>query len=201
MPRPRRPGLVDAVLRCYSRQWRRRHGDEAAEVALLLMRDGVPARSIAWSYLKGAARERLTLGPGRRSLGPGRRFAAGAAALLAAGSLGGALALLSASVPASAASSAQVRHARRDDAAVRLVSLLPCGGLRGDTVKQALPALDDLHVKITWEVTAGGTTGDALPSLSSYVAGGRVLSPGSISIRVTAARPAGHSADGRGGPC
>ena len=195
MPGPRQPGLVDAVLRCYSRPWRRRHGDEAAEVALLLMRDGVPARSIAWSYLKGAARERLTLGPGRR-------FAAGAAALLAAaGSLGGALALLSASVPASAASSAHVRITRRDDGAARLVWLLGCGGLRGVTVKEALPALDALHVKIIWDTPAGAATEDALPSRSSYVAGGRVLSPGSVSIRVTAARPAGHSADGRGGHC
>ncbi len=195
MPGARRPGLVGAVLRCYSRQWRRRHGVEAAEVALLLMRDGVPARSIAWSYLKGAARERL-------APGPGRRFAAAAALLAAAGSLGGALALLSASVPASAASSAQARVTRHDDAAARLVSLLRCGGLRGETVKEALPALAALHVKITWEVTAGRAAGDALPSGSSYVAGGRVLSPGSISIRVTAARPAGHpGADSRAGHC
>ena len=194
MPAARRPDLVGAVLRCYSRQWRRRHGDEAAEVALLLMRDGVPARSIAWSYLKGAARERLTLGPGRR-------FAA-AAALAAAGSLGGALALLSASVPASAASSARARITRQDDPAARLVSLLQCGGLHGATVKDALPLLEARHVKITWEVPPGRAGGDALPSSSSYVAGGRVLSPDSVSIRVTAARPAGHAGvDGRAGRC
>ena len=195
MPAARRPDLVGAVLRCYSRQWRRRHGDEAAEVALLLMRDGVPARSIAWSYLKGAARERLTLGPGRR-------FAAAAAALAASGSLGGALALLSASVPASAASSAQAGITRQDDPAARLVSLLQCGGLHGATVRDALRVLEARHVKITWEVTPGRAGGDALPSSSSYVAGGRVLSPDSVSIRVTAARPAGHpGVDGRAGRC
>lgn len=196
MPGPQPAGLVGAVLRCYSRPWRRRHGDEAAEVAVLLMRDGVPARSIAWSYLKGAARQRLTPGPGRR-------FAAAAAALLAAASsLGVALAVLSASVPASAASSAQARITRRDDAAVRLATRLRCGDLLGATVKEALPALEALHVKITWVTGAGRTGGDAVPSGSSYVAGGRALGPGSISIRVSAARPAGqHGADGHARRC
>ncbi|MGH3121352.1 MAG: hypothetical protein ACRDND_10065, partial [Streptosporangiaceae bacterium] len=171
MPEPRRAGLVDAALRCYTRRWRTRHGDEAAEVALMLMRDGVPARSIAWSYLKGAARERLTPRPGRR-------FAAAAAALLAsASSLGVTLALLTASVPASAASSAHARITRRDDSAARLVMLLNCGGLLGATVGEALPALEARHVKITWDLTGGRTGGDAVPSSSYYVAGGRALSP------------------------
>jgi hypothetical protein len=196
MPQPRRAGLVDTALRCYTRRWRTRHGDEAAEVALLLMRDGVPAHSIAWSYLKGAARDRLTPRPGGH-------FAATAAALLAvAGSLGVALALLSASVPASAASSVHARTARRDDAAARLVMLLNCGGLHGVTVKKALPSLQARHVKITWDIAAGRTGGDAVPGGSYYVAGGRALSPGSIAVRVTAARPAGHpGADGHAGRC
>ena len=51
--------LVDAALRCYPARWRRRHADEAAELAALLIRDGNPAASIAWSYLAGAAREWL----------------------------------------------------------------------------------------------------------------------------------------------
>jgi hypothetical protein len=54
------------VLRCYPARWRRRHGDEAAELAALLIRDGTPAGSIAWSYLAGAAREWLTPRPGQR---------------------------------------------------------------------------------------------------------------------------------------
>jgi hypothetical protein len=51
--------LIETVLRCYPARWRRRHGDEAAELAALLIRDGTPAGSIAWSYLAGAAREWL----------------------------------------------------------------------------------------------------------------------------------------------
>ena len=89
--------LVQTSLRCYPQRWRSRHGEEAAELATLLMRDGTPARSIAWSYLKGAASARLVLQP-RRRLG-----AALGALLAAACSLGVSLALLSSSVPASAA--------------------------------------------------------------------------------------------------
>ena len=89
--------LVQSSLRCYPQRWRSRHGEEAAELARLLMRDGKPARSIAWSYLKGAASARLVLQP-RRRLG-----AALGALLAAACSLGVSLALLSSSVPASAA--------------------------------------------------------------------------------------------------
>jgi hypothetical protein len=57
--------LVDAALRCYPVRWRRRHADEAAELAALLIADGAPAASIAWSYLVGAAREWLTPQTGR----------------------------------------------------------------------------------------------------------------------------------------
>ena len=100
------PGLpparvVGLALRCYPRRWRRRHGTEAAELAALLIADGVPARSVACSYLCAAARERLTPQPGHRLA------AAAAALLIVAGSLGVPLGLLSASAPASAASAAQ----------------------------------------------------------------------------------------------
>jgi hypothetical protein len=196
MPGSRRAGLVGAVLRCYSRQWRRRHGDEAAEVALLLLRDGVPARSIAASYLMGAARERLTPRPGHRLA------AAAVATLAAAGSLVTALALLTVSVPASAASSVHARTIRRDDPAARLVTLLRCGSLLGATVGEALPALEARHVTITWDMAGRRTGGDAVPRTSYYLAGGRVLSPSAVSIRVTATRPAGHEdAAGHAGHC
>jgi hypothetical protein len=104
------PGLpparvVGLALRCYPRRWRRRHGTEAAELAALLIADGVPPRSVAWSYLCAAARERLTPQPGHRLA------AAAAAVLIAAGSLGVPLGLLSASAPASAASAAQAHPA------------------------------------------------------------------------------------------
>jgi hypothetical protein len=89
--------LVGAVLRCYPARWRRRHGDEAAELAALLIRDGTPAGSVAWSYLAGAAREWLTPRPGRR-------LSAVTCALLAAACLLGVPAgLLASAGPARAA--------------------------------------------------------------------------------------------------
>jgi hypothetical protein len=100
-PEAREGRLVDAALRCYPARWRRRHADEAAELATLLIRDGTPAASIAWSYLLGAARERLALRLGR-SLGTV------AAALLAATCLlGFSAALVAESAPAKAAGTTQ----------------------------------------------------------------------------------------------
>jgi hypothetical protein len=93
--------LVDAALRCYPPRWRRRHGDEAAELAALLIRDGRPAASIAGSYLLGAARAWLTPRPGRS-------LSAVAVALLAAACLlGFAAALAAETTPARAASTTQ----------------------------------------------------------------------------------------------
>jgi hypothetical protein len=97
MDEPGAARLVESVLRCYPARWRRRHGQEATELAALLIRDGTPASSIAWSYLAGAAREWLTPRPGRRL-----RTAA-CALLVAAGSLGVAAGLLPSTVPAGAA--------------------------------------------------------------------------------------------------
>ena len=97
------PRLVGTALRCYPVRWRRRHGEEAAELAALLIRDGTPARSIAWNYLAGAAREWLTPRPGRR-------VRTAAFALLAvACSLGISAGLLASTAPARAASTAQAR--------------------------------------------------------------------------------------------
>jgi hypothetical protein len=98
--------FVQTALRCYPQRWQSRHGEEAAELARLLMRDGTPARSIAWSYLKGAASTRLVLQP-RRRLG-----AAVGALLAMACSLGVSLALLSSSAPASAANHGPGHQAR-----------------------------------------------------------------------------------------
>src|ERR1700722_10419484 len=89
--------LVDGALRCYPARWRRRHGDEAAELAGLLIRDGASAGSIALSYLIGAAREWLTPRPG------GRLTAAACALLIAVCALGVSAVLLSAPAPARAA--------------------------------------------------------------------------------------------------
>jgi hypothetical protein len=93
--------LVQAALRCYPARWRRRHGDEAAELAALLIRDGAPPRSIALSYLAGATRAWLTPRPVRR-------LSAAACALLAATCLLGVSAgLLASAWPARAASTSQ----------------------------------------------------------------------------------------------
>jgi hypothetical protein len=100
-PEAREGRLVDAVLRCYPARWRRRHADEAAELATILIPDGTPAASIAWSYLLGAAREWL-------ALRPGRSLSTVAAALLAAACLlGFSAALVAESAPAKAAGTTQ----------------------------------------------------------------------------------------------
>ncbi len=93
--------LVDAALGCYPARWRRRHADEAAELAALLIADGTPAASIAWSYLVGAAREWLTPRPGR-SLST-----VAAALLTAACLLGFSVALVAGTAPAKAAGTTQ----------------------------------------------------------------------------------------------
>jgi hypothetical protein len=100
-PEARACGLVDAALRCYPARWRRRHSDEAAELATLLIADGTPTASIAWSYLVGATREWLTPPPGRS-------LSTVAAALLAAACLlGFSAALVAGTAPARAAGTTQ----------------------------------------------------------------------------------------------
>jgi hypothetical protein len=101
MDDPRAARLVETVLRCYPARWRQRHGDEAAELAALLIRDGTPAVSVAWSYLAGAAREWLTPRPGRYLT------AVACALLVAACSLGVSAGLLASAAPARAASTSQ----------------------------------------------------------------------------------------------
>ena len=44
--------LVQTSLRCYPQRWRSRHGEEAAELARLLMRDGKPARTAEIDHLE-----------------------------------------------------------------------------------------------------------------------------------------------------
>ena len=97
MNEPRAARLVETALRCYPARWRRRHGEEAAELASLLIRDGTPAGSIARSYLAGAAREWLMPRPGRRL------STVACALLVAACSLGVSAGLLAPAAPARAA--------------------------------------------------------------------------------------------------
>jgi hypothetical protein len=93
--------LVVAALRCYPARWRRRHGTEAAELAGLLIKDGTPVVSVAFSYLAGAVREWVVPRPGRRL------SAVAGALLVAACSLGVSAGLLASTGPASAASTSQ----------------------------------------------------------------------------------------------
>jgi hypothetical protein len=120
-PQATRP--VRAALRCYPARWRRRHGDEAAELAALLLRDGTPARSIACSYLAGAAREWLRPRPGRLSM-------AACALLIAACALGVSVGLLAPPAPARAAGPSQVRGPApcRPRPAGPVLGVIPAGG-------------------------------------------------------------------------
>jgi hypothetical protein len=126
MPGSRSMRLVESALRCYPQRWRSRHGAEAAEIASLLIRNGTPARSVALSYLMGAARTRLVIGP-RRRIG-----AAVGALLLAVGSLVVPLALLSSSAPANAASVTHSRPAHPRPAHPRPADLRHGGSRPGD---------------------------------------------------------------------
>jgi hypothetical protein len=175
--------LVAAVLRCYPARWRRRHGDEAAELAALLMRDGTPARAIAWNYLTGAARAQLASPPARRV------GAAAGALLVAAGALGLPLAV-SSSPPAGAASVA--RHpaglARRPAAgaagdrarpARRLDRMLRSGCLVGEPAARARTELRAADARVRWHGTG-------------FVTAARPDGPAVISVFLSPRRPAGH---------
>jgi hypothetical protein len=105
MGEPRTARLVGAALRCYPAGWRRRHGDDATELAALLISDGTPVVSIALSYLAGAAREWLTPRPGRRlSMAACGLLAAACALTISA-------AVLAQTAPARAASTSSARSA------------------------------------------------------------------------------------------
>jgi hypothetical protein len=99
--------LIGTALRCYPARWRRRHGDEAAELAALLIRDGSSPSSIALSYLAGAAREWLVPRPSRRL------STVACALLVVASSLGLSAELVASAAPARAAATA-TKHCRPD---------------------------------------------------------------------------------------
>jgi hypothetical protein len=136
MAEPQAARLVGTALRCYPARWRRRHGEEAAELAALLIRDGTPAGSIARSYLAGAAREWLMPRPGRRL------STVACALLVAACSLGVSAGLLAPAAPARAASTGQARAS----AHCRPGSPVPVPGV--------IPATDRPQV-IIWEAVHG----------------------------------------------
>ncbi len=112
----RQSRAVAIALYCYPKHWKARHGEEATELAQRLATDGVPAASIAFSYLGGAARARLA---------PlvTRRWRARAAALVATASIAAvSVAMSTASAPAGAAGVVRVEVTDRADAVADLTS-------------------------------------------------------------------------------
>jgi hypothetical protein len=150
-PKAQEGRLVDAALRCYPAHWRRRHADEAAELAALLIRDGNPAASIAWSYLVGAARVWLTPRPGRS-------LSTVAAALLAAACLlGFSAALVAETAPAKAAGTTQsppgpvppkVKPAPPSVTSSSSRRFTPCRPVLPSQVTRAIPAAGHSHLGI-----------------------------------------------------
>jgi hypothetical protein len=136
--------LVGAALRCYPARWRRRHAEEAAELAALLIRDGSPAASIALSYLIGAIREWLTPRPGQA-------LSKVAAALLAATCLVGFSAgLVAETVPARAAPSGPASPAVKPALPGSALQVTPCPVPHW----QATPAPTAIHSQPSIQGTA-----------------------------------------------
>jgi hypothetical protein len=82
--------------------------------------------------------------------------------------------------------------------------LLHCSAVLGESVQQALPVLDGLHVKIAWDSGSGTAGRGPVPSGRYYVTGGTARSPAAITIRVStvragAAKPADITRKGRHG--
>src|SRR5689334_23089347 len=145
--------LVRSALRCYPERWRARHGEEAAELARLLMRDGTPARSIAWSYFKGAATTRVVL------QSRGRLGAAAGALLAAACSVGVSLALLSSPAPASALSVIRIHITDRSEAAAQLRSQLRAHHADITVTQEPVPPRLAGSIISTGSNVIGGITG------------------------------------------
>jgi hypothetical protein len=112
----RQSRAVAVALHCYPKHWKARHGEEATELAQRLASDGVPAASIALSYLGGAVRARLA---------PlvTRGWRARAAALVATASIAAvSVAMSTAPAPAGASGVVRVEVTDRADAVADLTS-------------------------------------------------------------------------------
>jgi hypothetical protein len=75
--------------------------------------------------------------------------------------------------------------------------MLHCSAVLGQSVRHALPVLERFHVKIAWDTGTG--TANYRPIPDGYVAGGIARSSVSVSIRVTAKKPADSNAASRHG--
>ncbi|MGD0810676.1 MAG: hypothetical protein ABSA91_13360 [Acidimicrobiales bacterium] len=170
MPTKGKGRLLSLALRCYPPPWRARHGDEARELAVLLARDGVPLRSMAWNYFKGAAMARIA------QTKTTRRLRTGAAALVAATSLA-AVSLLVSVPPAPAGAAGVVRAVITDraEAAAQLEAVFKAHHF--DIRVEELPAPSNLVGSIVATETARGSTGsdDILGRISGTCASGSGL--------------------------
>jgi hypothetical protein len=112
----RQSRAVALALHCYPKRWKVRHGEEATELAQRLASDGVPAASIAFSYLGGAVRARVA------PLAT-RRWRARASVLVAAASVAAmSVALSTSPAPAGAAGVVRIEITDRSDAVSDLTS-------------------------------------------------------------------------------
>jgi hypothetical protein len=159
--------LLALALRCYPPTWRARHGDEARELAVLLAQDGVPPRSMAWNYLKGAAMAQLIR---TRTT---RRLRTGVAALVTATSLA-AVSLLVSIPPAPAGAAGVVRAdiTSRADAGAELTAVFKSHHF--DIGVQQLPVSPSLVGSILATKTIGQSTGSngILGRITGTCAGG-----------------------------
>jgi hypothetical protein len=159
--------LLALALRCYPPTWRARHGDEARELAVLLAQDGVPPRSMAWNYLKGAAMAQLIR---TRTT---RRLRTGVAALVTATSLA-AVSLLVSIPPAPAGAAGVVRAdiTSRADAGAELTAVFKSHHF--DIGVQQLPGSPSLVGSILATKTIGQSTGSngILGRITGTCAGG-----------------------------
>jgi hypothetical protein len=159
--------LLSLALRCYPPTWRARHGDEARELAVLLAQDGVPLRSMAWNYLKGAARAQLV------QTRTTRRLRTGVAALVAATSLAAVSLLVS--IPPAPAGAADVVRAditSRAEAAAELTAVFKSHHF--DIGVKQLPVPPSLVGSILATKTTGHSTGSngILGRITGTCAGG-----------------------------
>lgn len=167
MPGRARGRLVALALRCYPQAWRARHEEEARELAALLAEDGVPFRSTAWSYFKGATRERLT------PSGQARRWRTGLSALVAGASLVAMSLLVSVSpAPAGAMSVVRAIVTNRDQAAAELDAVFRAHHF--DISVQQVPVSPSLVGSILSAKATGPSTGSGgiLGRISGPCAGG-----------------------------
>jgi hypothetical protein len=159
--------LLGLALRCYPPTWRARHGEEARELAALLAQDGVSLRSMAWNYLKEAARAQLLR---KRTT---RRLRTGVAALVAATSLA-AVSLLVSVPPAPAGAAGVVRAdiTSRADAGAELAAVFKSHHF--DIGVEELPVSPTLVGSILATQTSGNSTGSngILGRITGTCAGG-----------------------------